>query len=91
MWRMLRSSWLGVTQGCKCFGDISRHGNVDMSCGVVPIDSESEVVRAGPVCGDNVFGGEGVEKVFSVGLAEKFNAEVINCQGKGRGTGGVAP
>ena len=45
----------GVAKGKQRFGDIARHGDVDVARGVVPVYSETEVAGAGPVFGDGIF------------------------------------
>ena len=75
--RMLRASWLGMTQ---C-----------LQGGVVPTNGESEVAGAGPILGDDILCGKSVEQVISVSFAKKFDTEVVDRKSKCRGTGSVTP
>ena len=89
--RMLWFGRCGVAKGKQRFGDIAWHGDVDVSRGVVPVDSETEVAGAGPVFGDGVFCRKGVEEVVGVGFGEELDTEIVNGEGEGRGTVVVPP
>lgn len=88
---MLRSGGRGMTQGEKRLGHIARHRDVNVTCGVVPVDGETEVTRPGPVFRESIFGGKSSKKMLSVGSRKKFNAKIINGQSKSCATFGVAP
>ena len=91
MWGMLRSGGRRMTQGEKRFGDVARHGDIDVSGRVVPVDLEAEITGTSPVFGEGILGCEGSKEMISIRLREEFNAEVINGESERGATIGVAP
>ena len=55
MGRMLRLGRKRVLQVEQCFGDVPRHGDVNVLGRVVPGNRETEVTGTGPVSGTFVF------------------------------------
>lgn len=60
-------------------GNVVRHGNVNVSGGVIPVDVEAEVARTAPVNGESIFGGKGRKKMVGVCFGEVFDAKVVDC------------
>ena len=54
VWCMDWFGWGRVLETVECFGDVSWHGELDGSGGVIPVESEPAIFGAGPVGGDSV-------------------------------------
>ena len=71
--------------------DVARHGDVEITRGVVPVQGESTLHGAGPICGDFVVGLECINKVVCVFFRKIFDAKIVNAQGELGGPFSVAP
>ena len=47
-----------MTQGKERFGYVTRHGDVDVSGRVVPVNFEAKIVGTGPVFDEGILGSE---------------------------------
>ena len=91
MRRMLGPSGGGMTQSEKRFGNVTRHRDVDVAGGIIPINFEAEIAGTGPVFGESIFGCKGIEKVISIGLGKEFDTEIVDSKSKRRAPISVAP
>ena len=80
-----------MTQGEKRLGDVARHGDVDVSCRVVPVNLEAEIIGTSPVFGEGILGSECGKEMIGIRLREEFDAEVINRESERGATVVVAP
>ena len=91
MGRVLRLSGRGMAQCEKGIGHIVWHRDVNVTGIVVPVDFETEISGPGPVFGERIFDGKGVEEVIRIGLREEFNTKVVNGKCESGATFGAAP
>ena len=89
MWRVLGAIVGGVGESVDGLGDVAGHGEVDGSGGVVPLESEAAVERAGPVGGNFILELEGVDQVLGVFGADVLHSEVVDNEGEGDGACGM--
>jgi hypothetical protein len=82
-WRML--------EFVECRGNVVWHGEINGAIGVVPVKCEAAVEAASPVGGDCVKVLEGFDEMPCVLVTDVFYAKVIDDEGKGDGSGFVAP
>ena len=71
--------------------DVDRHGDADITLGVVPVQGESAVKVTGPIRGDFVVIIERINKVVRIFFGEIFDAEIVNAQGERGGFCSVVP
>ena len=55
--------------------DVARHGDVDITHGVVPVQGESSVKGTGPILGDFVVGIERINKVVRIFFGKMFDTK----------------
>ena len=91
MWGVLGTSWGGMTQSKKGFGNVVWHGNVNMASSIIPGNGEPEVAGSGPISGECILSSKSIEEVISIRLREEFDAKVVNSKGKGRASIRMAP
>ena len=58
---VLRSGRCRMLEGVPCLGDVSRHGDIEETFVVVPVQVEAKVRGAGPVGGVGITSGKGGE------------------------------
>ena len=88
---VLRTQRRRMAQGEKRFGNITRHGDVNVPGSIIPIDLETEITRAGPIFGELVSGGEGGKEMIGVGFGKELDAEVVASESERSAAFGVAP
>ena len=91
MWGVLGTSWGGMTQSKKGFGNVVWHGNVNMASSIIPGNCEPKVAGPGPVLGECIPGGKSIKEVISIGLGEEFDTKVVDGKGKSGASISVAP
>ena len=91
MWRSLVFGRFLVLKTVQHGGDVMRHGDFDIPLGVIPVDGESTVEFAIPVFCDGVQVAQSSEEVQGMFFAFVFDAEVVDDEGEGDGSGVVAP
>ena len=89
MGRVLWPDCWGFLEFQECFFDVAGHGQVDGAGCVVPFECHAEVAFAGPFGGAGVKGFEAREEMFGVFAADIFDAEVVDDETEGDGTGVV--
>ena len=72
-------------------GDVIRHGEMDLSLGVIPVKSKSEVAFAFPVFSDVVMLFDGVDEVGGVFFAYVFHSEIVDNEEERDGSPIVRP
>ena len=82
---------IGTTVFLKGTDDVSRHGDVDITLGVVLVQGESEVKGTSPIRGGFVVGLERMNKVVRVFFGNIFDVGIVNAQGERGGSCSVAP
>ncbi len=82
MGRVLGFAWWGMVVSAEDISDVSVHGEAAGAVSVVPGEIDASKFCAGPVRGDFVVRGEGLEKVVSVLSADVLDAEIINDKDK---------
>ena len=90
VWRVLWFLRQWVLKACAGFGDIVGHGEVNGSFGVVPIEMDAAEDFPFTVDGDVIVFFETVDEMVGVGLANNFDAKVVNDKIEGCGAGDVA-
>ena len=90
-WRVLRRRRFLMLELCEGFGDISWHGEVNLSLGVVPVKGDASVMRAGPVCGDLVVFSEDLEEMLRVFFSAVFDTKIVRHKGELDGMPFVGP
>ena len=75
----------------ECRGNVVWHGEINGAIGVVPVECEAAVEAASPVGGDCVKVLKGFDEMPCVLVTDLFDAKVIDNEGKGDGSGFVAP
>ena len=80
-----------MTEFLSGMDDVSRHGDVDITLGVVPLQGESAVQGTGPIYVDFVVGLDQNNKVVRVFFGKIFDAEIINARGERGWSYSVAP
>ena len=88
---VLRTQRRRMAQGEKRFGNILRHGDVNVPGSMVPIDLEAKITRAGPIFGELVSGGESGEEMIGVGFGKELDTEVVDSESESGAAFGVAP
>jgi hypothetical protein len=78
MWLMLRFGGVLVAKACKCFLDVAGHAEMDVSFFIVPVESQSEIASAFPICVTSVILLEDFEEVFDIVLVDIFYPKVVN-------------
>ena len=86
---MLCSGCGDVLEPSKSAGDVARHGDVDVSCVVIPGQSEAAVEGAVPFSGDCVELAQCVDEMLGVVFADILDAEVIDNKGERDGAGSM--
>ena len=59
-----------MTQGGECLGNIVRHGNINVTGSIVPVELEAKIAGPGPILGKGVFGGQGSKEMIGVGFGK---------------------
>jgi hypothetical protein len=67
-----------MTELREGFGDISWHGEVNLSLGVVPVKGDADIMTASPVCGDLVVFLEDLEEMLRVFFSAVFDTKVVH-------------
>ena len=86
VWRMLRFFGRRMSESCEGFGDIIRHGEINSSVCVIPIQVDATEDFAATVDCYVVVLFEAVDEVLGVGLANDFDTKVINNEIESCGT-----
>jgi len=90
MWRVDGVCGRSVGETLERSRDVTRHGDVDGACGVVPLEGHAEESCARGVDGDDILEAKGVDKMLEMFLACELDAKVIDDKGKRNGASGVA-
>jgi hypothetical protein len=61
----------------QCILDVTRHGEVNLSFLIIPVQSYSNVTRVGPIACQFVVHFEDLLKMHCVFFANVFNAKVV--------------
>ena len=69
----------------------SRHGYINGSAAIIPLDGDTRIEGACPVGGDGVQFLEGAEEMLGVFAADVFDSEVIYDEGESNIAGCVLP
>ncbi len=85
MWLILWCRRVRVAETCEGFIDISRHGEVDLVICVVPIQGQTKVARAFPICITFVVLFEDGDQVLSISLVDVFDTKIVNDKGEADG------
>jgi hypothetical protein len=88
---MLGASRGGMTQSKKRFGNIARHGDVNVASSIIPGNCEPKVAGPGPFLGECIPGGKSIKEVISIRLGEEFDAKIVDSKGKSCASISVAP
>ena len=91
VWSVLRLGGKRMLECGECLGDVTRHGQVDISGCVVPVKMETEILRTCPVLGELVLGSKRSKEMIGIGLGEIFNSKVVDGKGEGGGACVVTP
>jgi hypothetical protein len=91
MWSVLGLEGRRVSESEQRFGNIVGHGQVDESSCLMPVKGESDVGRAGPIDGEIVAGGEGIEEMLGISFGEVLDAKIVNRKREGCRFGGMTP
>jgi hypothetical protein len=75
---MLRDAWRCMLKMCERFGDIVKHGGVDSSSHVIPVDSHAQVPLTIPIVQALVVLAENGGKVFGVFPADILDAKIVH-------------
>ena len=86
MGSVLSASRRDVLEASQSAGDVTWHGNVNVTVGVIPGQSEAAVQRAVPLCGDGVELAKRSDEMLSVVFADILDAEVVDNKGEGDGS-----
>jgi len=90
MWRVDGVCGRSVGETLERSRDVTRHGDVDGACGVVPLEGHAEESCARGVDGDDILEAKGVDKMLEMFFASELDAKVIDDKGKRNGASGVA-
>ena len=75
-WIMLKRRTFLMLELPEGFGNISWHGEVNLSLGVVPVKGDSDVTRASPVCCDLAVFSEDIEEMLQVFFSFVFDTKI---------------
>jgi hypothetical protein len=78
VWLMLRDAWRCMLKTCERFGDVVKHGGVDSSSHVIPVDGHAQVPLTIPIVQALVVLAENGGKVFGVFAADILDAEIVH-------------
>jgi len=88
---MMGASRGGMTQSKKRFGNVARHGDVNVASSIIPGNCEPKVAGPGPVLGECMPGGKSIKEVISIRLGEEFDTKIVDGKGKSCASISVAP
>jgi len=91
VWGMLRVFGLGVMKAQKGTFNIARHGQINSTLGIVPVEGEATVTGGCPIFGDMIMVPEGSEEVVGIVLVGVANGKIIHNQGEADVTGIMLP
>ncbi len=66
MWGMFGVLWIGVMKTQEGTLDVTRHGEINSTLGIVPLEGKTTIPGGCPICSDLIMVLEGIEEV--VGL-----------------------
>ncbi len=75
---MLRDAWRCMLKTCEHFGDVVKHGGVDSSSRVIPVDGHTKVPLTVPIVRALVVLAENGGKVFGVFTANILDAKIVH-------------
>ena len=81
----------GMLEALESSTDITLHGNVDPTLGIVPIEVEAAVKITTPIDRGLVILLNGVDEVEGIGFGEVFHTKVVDAKGERGRTGGMFP
>jgi hypothetical protein len=82
MWLVLRFVGWRMIESCKCFVDVTGHGEVNFVGLVIPIDGEAKVVCAIPVRIAFIVLFEYCKEMFGICFVDVLDAEIVNNKSK---------
>ena len=77
VWFMLRFRGDLVTESCQCFLNIDRHGEMDFSFFVIPVQTDSNVMRPFPIFFNLVVLPEHLYEMLDMFLVDELNTKIV--------------
>lgn len=71
-----------MTEAPKGTFNIARHGDINGTVSVVPLECESNILFASPILGDLVMLLETIHEMFGIGTFGIFDAKIVYNEGK---------
>ena len=74
--------WALTVEAFEGIGDVIGHGEINLSLGVIPVKSKSEVTFAFPVFSDVIMFFDGVDEVVCIFFAYILYSEIVDNKGE---------